>query len=298
MSNHEEKQLASTQYARKSIRALIQHVYNNMGNELTGVTYQELAKRIDRLDKHGRGRGLGMGSVLGRMGRLLQDLEVKWGEPIPHIHSLVISKTGPLKGLPSEGIKEFWQDYPNLDKSEKLNKVRREYQRISEFGSRWDNLLEALDLERVIPDVEREKGTQCRGRGGGESPEHNALKMYVEANPALVGASADFTPFTEYVLPSLDTLDVLFKSSRCWIGVEVKSRVSDCNEQDYRRGIYQCVKYRAILNAMHRDPTYDVPSDIRVVLVLESKLPSSYEETAAVLGVKVYDQIRVLEGQT
>jgi hypothetical protein len=269
-----------------------------MGDEITSITYQELAMRIGRLDKHGRGQGLGMGSVLGKMGRLLQGLEDKWGESIPHIQSLVISKTGPLEGLPGEGIKEFWQDYPNLDKLEKLSKVRREYEKIGEFGSRWDNLLKDLGLERVAPEVERERDTQCRGRGGGESPEHNALKMYVEANPVLVGARADFNPFTEYVLPSLDTLDVLFKSPQCWIGVEVKSRVSDYSEQDYERGMYQCVKYRAILNAMHRDPRYDVPSEICVVLVLESKLPSIYENTAVVLGVKVYDEIRILEGQT
>ena len=51
----------------------------------------------------------------------------------------------------------------------------------------------------------------------------------------------------EFSLASADRPDVLFQCTSDVIAVEVKSHIS--NEADLQRGIYQCVKYRALVRA-------------------------------------------------
>lgn len=279
--------------ATSSLHELVKHVFRHSLDTIQGVTYQELARRIGRLNKHGQGHGHGMGKVLGDMGHYLQDLEGEWGEPIPHIQSLVVNKRGPLRGLPDEGIKEFWPGYPDLSREEKRNKVRAEHARIIEFGSRWNKVLNDLGLEPITLDQEGPQVETRRYGRGGESPEHRALKEHVRAHPELVGACNSDEGFIEYSFPSLDAVDVLFKSPTRWVAVEVKSRVSESVEGDYERGIYQCVKYRALLEAMRNDQHYAVPEAIRVVLLLEKSLPRTHRDTAQALGVEVIEGVSI-----
>ncbi len=107
-----------------------------------------------------------------------------------------------------------------------------------------------------------------------------------------MGADASDDAFTEYVLPSLDTIDVLFKSLARWTAVEVKSAVSDGVLGDYERGIYQIVKYSAILNAMRKDARYKIPESIVVILVLESSLPHSLKTIATKLQVQILEHVK------
>jgi hypothetical protein len=233
-----------------------------------------------------------MGAVLGKMGHLLESIEDEWGDTIPHIQSLVVNKTGSLRGLPDEGIKEFWSNYPELTKVEKTHKARAEYVKIRDFGSRWNKVLTLLGIPQIEASSAEtaQKGTGGYGKGG-ESEQHFALKTFIAANPDLVGAKIGDEAYTEYVLPSLDTIDVLFKGSHCWTAVEVKSQISDHLPSDYERGLYQCVKYRAILEAMRVDGHYRVPTEIEVVLVLQTKLPKDYRELAKSLQVRVLEKV-------
>jgi hypothetical protein len=118
-----------------------------------------------------------------------------------------------------------------------------------------------------------------------------ALKHYVRDHPELVGAGADWEAKVEYALRSADELDVMFMSDRTWIGVEVKSRVSEGNAADYERGIYQVVKYRAVLEAQAIADSLDPQPEIRVVLVLERELPAVYRGLAAQLRVTVVENV-------
>ncbi len=284
---------SSHSFAKGSLHELVRHVFSSYFESLRGITYQELARRIGRINKHGVGHGHGMGKVLGEMGHLLEQLEGEWGEPIPHIQSLVINKQGPLTGLPDEGIREFWPKYPDLSKQEKLNKVHTEYNRILEFGSRWNKVLSDLGLE-IIKSANQDDLYSKRAFGRtGESPEHLALKNYVCSHSELVGAGNNDKGYIEYSFPSLDTVDVLFKSPNRWIAVEVKSCISDNYRGDFERGIYQCVKYRALLEAMYKDEHYSVPENVQVVLLLETSLPDKYKSTASDLGVDVIEGISV-----
>ena len=104
--------------ARDSLQKLIEHVYSQSNGLIVPLTYEELASRIGRLKKSATGHGRGIGAILGKMGHIIGRLEDEWGGPIPHIQSLVVNKTGVLKGLPDVGIQELWPDYPAMSQSE------------------------------------------------------------------------------------------------------------------------------------------------------------------------------------
>jgi hypothetical protein len=87
----------------------------------------------------------------------------------------------------------------------------------------------------------------------------------------------------EKQLRSLDEIDVWFSSPGKELAVEVKSRRS--NDFDLQRGIYQCVKYRAVLEAQNR--TDKVKSSVRACLVSERRLPEELARLAHLFDVDV-----------
>ncbi len=150
--------------------------------------------------------------------------------------------------MPDDGIKEFWPDYPKMSKAEKHNSMETEHQKIVVFGSRWNQVLKALHLPKILPET---TGSSRKSYGkAGESEAHKALKYHVRNNPHIVGVTGNWQTFLEYPLASLDEVDVLFKSTVACVAVEVKSKVSDQYPTDIERGIYQTVKYGALLEAM------------------------------------------------
>jgi hypothetical protein len=278
----------------KILRSLVEYVFQHRDGLIRPLTYQELAMRIGRLNRHGKPHAHGIGHQLGVMGRALRALDTTWGEPVPHIESLVVNKTGKLRGLPDLGIKEFWPEYPHLSNAEKRAKTRAEYEHILVFGSRWNEVLERFGLDSVQAPVEADRPKKRRYGGNGESPAHRNLKRFVRDHPELFGAAdGQWECIEEYILPSLDSIDVLFKSPTRWIAVEVKSRVSDSFPGDYERGVYQCVKYKALLSAMTNDPAYRVPINIDALLVLETRLPTALKKLSEKLGIRVNEETQV-----
>jgi hypothetical protein len=92
----------------------------------------------------------------------------------------------------------------------------------------------------------------------------------------------------EYPLPSGDVVDVYFTQTSDCIAVETKSNVSGSN--DITRGIFQCVKYQAVLEAslLARGQKLDA----RAALALEERLPTELVPLKNLLGVTVYDNLR------
>ena len=176
-----------------------------------------------------------------------------------------------------------------MSKAEKRNRTKVEHQKVVAFGSRWNQVLEALALPKIVP-----PGGKPHGKGG-ESDAHKALKNHVRNHPEIVGADEGWLGFVEYSLPSLDEIDVVFRSSTELVAVEVKSKISDLYPGDYERGIYQTVKYGALLEAMTHDDQYNIPASIRSVLVLESQLPERYAKVVDALGVEVIEHVVVDE---
>ena len=56
---------------------------------------------------------------------------------------------------------------------------------------------------------------------------------------------------------------------------------ADSNGADLRRGVFQCIKYRAVLNAM--DPRSG--ESVHAVLVTESSLPGDLADLAKLNGI-------------
>jgi hypothetical protein len=124
--------------------------------------------------------------------------------------------------------------------------------------------------------------------GGGEGPDHLALKNYVCANPHLVGLKiGDPAGESEYGLPSGDCVDVVFAQKRRIHAVEVKPAGS--GSDDIARGLFQCVKYRAVLLAR---AAYEHDNrSITVCLALGGALPSKLVPLRNSLGVAVFESI-------
>jgi hypothetical protein len=291
--------MTQEEYAGQCLVKLVEHVFQHRDGLIDGISYQDLATRIDRKNRHGVGHARGMGRILGKMGRKLKEVAIDdWGKEIPHLQSLVVKKTGKEKNLPGDGIKAFKKGYAEMSRAEKENWTREEHRRIVNFGSRWNEVLLEFSLPPVScgPFPEATTKKRCFGSGG-ESPKHKELKEFVSRHPEIFGAGMGWKSLTEYALPSGDEIDVLFKSNTACIAVEVKSSVSDFVLFDYLRGIYQTVKYDAILKAMSLSGTGDIPPNIQSVLALESTLPNEYRKIVEVLGVTVYEKINPLKLQ-
>jgi hypothetical protein len=91
----------------------------------------------------------------------------------------------------------------------------------------------------------------------------------------------------EFVLPSGDTIDVLFNDGSDWIAVKVKSLLS--NALDITRGLFQCVKYRAVIEAVQA--TRALKQNARAILALEGPLPDDLVPIKNTLGVEVVERV-------
>jgi hypothetical protein len=81
----------------------------------------------------------------------------------------------------------------------------------------------------------------------------------------------------------------MFRRGDQWVGVEIKGPCSD--DSDLTRGLFQCVKYIALLDA-------DLKSDLkkgrtRVVLVSARKFSPVLKELKRILGIEVLEGIQV-----
>ena len=128
--------------------------------------------------------------------------------------------------------------------------------------------------------------------GGGEGVEHKTLKECVHKDchkilRAVRGRRVKVTDRQmEYDLPSGDRVDVSAwdQESVCW-HIEVKSKISSA--ADLERGLYQCVKYKAVAEAMER--VARTKRSVESLLVIEDDLLSpTLRDLAERLGVPVH----------
>lgn len=245
------------------------------------IFYSDLAEEL------GMANPRNLNYVLGSIGQSLERLSNRWKVKVPPLQCLVINKN---TGLPGEGIGWFLvkkEDFSALPLRQKRVIVEAELAHVFSF-SRWDEVLEALSLEPAACDFSRVLKEASRGYGSGESEDHKTLKEYVACNPHVIGLSSN-TPVgvTEYRLPSGDTLDVSYTSKSAWIAVEIKSAISAY--PDIVRGLFQCVKYRAVMDAVLLAEVR--PQMARAILVLGETFPKSLIPLRNLLGIEVIDRI-------
>ena len=223
-------------------------------------------------------------SPLGCIGDTLLELGEKWQEEIPPIQGLVVNKQTELPGDSVNFLR-----HQKMESWQKKVIVKIKLEEVYNYP-KWLDVLKELGLSPSEP-LNSQLTPLATHRGGtAESEAHKRLKNYIARHPGVVGLNKSLAlGETEHQLPSGDIPDVLFQSARCRIAVEVKSHIS--NEDDLRRGIFQCVKYRAILRACRslEGGTYEADA----LLAIEGSLPKELIPVRNTLGVKVIENVRV-----
>ncbi len=246
-------------------------------------TYAEIAKLVNYPEPYtGNLFGNNIGMTLGTIGELLQDIKIEnWNNRIPVIQSLIVSST---TNFPSYGLKAFVNGYDSFTTEEKVTFTLSEYQLIFEFGERWTQVLDALGI--TIDEINNKSSKQLYNPFGSEgSPEHIKLKEYIKDNGYYFGYSGPGKGIIEYPLRSGDFIDVVFKDSEIIRAYEAKSVRSGFD--DIQRGIFQCVKYKAVLEA---EIKVNIKESLKVdcSLVIETEMPKELVTFCEKLGIKYY----------
>ncbi|MBC7283907.1 hypothetical protein [Hoeflea sp.] len=210
-----------------------------------------------------------------RIGGVVGELMWRIGKADPDAPLINVLVVGQSDRLPSSGAGGFMADYfgeevlgkkgakeryPDLWKKYSIKAADEVHEKDAAYWCEVHKKVFGQPLS--VDEIKRERGQRKQGAEedglpaggrrygkGGESEEHRALRLWTKRNPGKIdsrfaGAIAE----TEFDLLSGDRVDVMLRHRAKWIALEVKSRRS--NEADYIRGVYQCVKYRAVLEAM------------------------------------------------
>ena len=264
------------------------------------ITYGQLDQEIVN-------RGLGhhvmavqYGYPAGAVGSALIETEEEWGSVIPPLNVIVVNAKD---RLPGKGVNYYLERYYEPDQtiqemSPKEKKAIMEEIQADVFAYEyWDDILEEYDLEPIdqdieFPETDEEDVIDPPKRGGWssepESQEHKSLKEYIAKHPEKIGLPKNNKKGNiEYIFASGDKADIVFETKHGFIGVEVKSIKS--NDADLNRGIFQAIKYQALLRAEQK--ALNSAPNARAVLVTERELPLSLQNLADRLGIETFQVI-------
>ena len=244
---------------------------------LTNKTYGDLIHAL------GYTRYSGIGDQLGNVETVMRELRKMTGEDVPTLNALVKKN-----GIPSDGFGFVYPNYNGLTLSEKLVFVAGINEKALNY-QKWDWVLDQLGLQpsKIITEQELE-AISVHG-GGGEGKEHKAIKEFVYNNPESLGINGVNRKEREYPLPSGDRLDVYFETSDCRYAIEVKPSTSP--DDDITRGIFQCVKYKAVMEAI-RKIGYDKYA-VSTLLVTASGLSERNKKLAEALNVPYTENYKI-----
>lgn len=251
------------------------------------VTYGETAEMLERELETSRIFSLHIGGVAGEMMNKIMSV----AKDAPPINALVTSTSG----IPGVGFAWYhdnlWRakrsrKWEGLDKDQKLEVVKGVREAAKDYKG-WGQVFREAFGDRPGK-LERKRFTEQDGkppetvfpRGKGESEQHRRLKEWACDNPGEIGLPRGFEGEVESDLLSGDRIDVLFIRGEEFAVVEVKSCLS--SDDDLRRGIYQCVKYREVVRATR----LPVEVDVRAILLSERELPPELVARAKLLGVR------------
>lgn len=244
------------------------------------MLYGELARELDMPNPRN------LNYVLGAIGNTMLQLGQEWGIRVPPIQALVVNVAS---GLPGEGISWFAPDaaaFANASRRQRRIIIEAMLSEVFTF-TRWLEVLDRYGLapieppSSVLPPAEEIVGG---GGAGGESECHRLLKQAIASRPDLVGLPCSYAPgAVEVSLYSGDRIDVHFRTSTRRCAVEVKPVGADLRE--VVRGMFQCVKYLAVMEAESKAEQVHV--DCSVVLALGGEMPAVLAGLRAVLGIEV-----------
>lgn len=209
----------------------------------------------------------------------------------PTLNTLVCNQN---TDLPSGGLDYVFPDYSKSDVSEKKSFVAKANLAAHKYD--WNLVLRELRLKPldVLPFNELceyhnhlvVNKNQKKEKKGGESLFHKRLKEYIHEHPDNVGI-LDEVKFSkiEHTLYSQDEIDVFIATKNTSYAIEVKSEIS--NDADIIRGVFQAVKYKAILEAQGK--INGDTSDVKTMLVIGRELPESAAKMAKILDVTIIE---------
>ena len=272
----------STEATRKNVRLMIPVMIHWAKTGHNEHTYGDLAHAI------GKSKFSGIGHALYFVQQVLDNLSTKSSREIPTLNSLCKNaKTM----LPSEGFEFVSPQYNDLDENGKRVFVKGLDSNAMNFPH-WDWVLKELELKEAVPFTEEQleaiKNPRCIY--GGEGEEHKILKEYICQHPESINyKDVDFAEI-EHILPSGDRLDVYFElSDGTHVAIEVKPSISP--DQDIARGVFQCVKYYAVMDALRNIECKDY--EIKVLLVTAGNFSSQNKELAEELDVEYVENFKI-----
>jgi len=189
---------------------------------------------------------------------------------LPLLTAIVVRKS---TGLPGDG----W--LPGGTSHLSPEEYRRKFEEVRDqvFAcDAWYALLTELGLSPV-QGTESDLDEQGRARSlyleregqAGEGPLHRQLKEHVAQNPGSIGLEASGLSEQEYLFVCGDRCDVVFSLGE---GGHAVVEIKTGERGDLVRGIYQVIKYRALMEAEkgHGDAcsvsaylvAYDIPEDV------------------------------------
>ena len=270
-------EVVSTEKTRENVRKIIPILVRWAKQGIVNNTYGDLIKEL------GYVRYSGIGSLLGYVDDVFKRFSELTEEIIPTLNALIKSKS---TRLPSPGFSYVYTSYDEMSDDEKkifvmgLNKEAIEYEH-------WDWVLSSLGLTPSIINTTASETLIRSGKYyglGGESEHHKKLKEYVYNHPEVLGISDIKKKEMEYILLSGDRLDVYFEQNDgTRIAVEVKSSIS--SDADIMRGLFQCVKYKAVLNAEQK--IHSKKANNQAILVIGGELSSENCKVRDALGIHV-----------
>lgn len=249
------------------------------------ITYGEAKRRLEAeigfSDIFPTRMGIPAGALMSDIQNKWPEKKKKWPEKCPLLNILLVQQS---TLLPGDGAGPFMARYLN-DRDLKSDGFRQKYPK------RWRDACEKIatdvyafeDWDQVyhhtfdehLPTLKSPKGEDrdgIRHNRKGEGVNHRNLRMWVKNNPGKIKKSyKNFRSDTEVVLDSADRVDVVYYDRNMTVAIEVKS--CDSNDEDLRRGIFQCIKYRAVMKAMdiRLEPKVDA------LLVTQKDLPGTLE---------------------
>lgn len=269
------EKIIPTEATRKIVQAIAPVLIYWAKTGQTHHTYGDLSVAINRPKYHRFGHALAM------LQDVIDELSASSNRNIPTLNSLLRNKT---KGIPSDGFNYVNKKYDKLDLAGKKIFIEGLNSRAIKYPY-WDWVLAKLGLSPYAPLSDNEVSlikTANIKHGTGEGKEHKELKEEICAHPELIGIKGVIKAAVEYALPSGDKLDVYFElEDGTNIAVEVKPSTSD--DSDIIRGIFQCVKYKAVLDAIQ---TVDSEGyEVKVIYVTARELSNLHSRLISVLSV-------------
>ena len=157
---------------------------------------------------------------------------------------------------------------------------------------KWDWVLSSLGLTPSVIEIAEDEEAIRSGMfygTGGEGENHKKLKEYIYNHPETIGVHDFKMRKMEYILLSGDRLDVYFElNDGSKIAVEIKPSTSP--DADVMRGLFQCVKYKSILDA--EDKIHGVKPNNSALLVIGGELSFENQKVKETLGISVVENFK------